>query len=133
MFCECCSRAVTGVELIQEISLQSIPIPAVDHLTLVTEVIQDIGGVRAQRVHLRVATFVLGRDVGNMIGQLDQLITAIVRLTHNALPRFSDVMLESYYFFEAELFAKLSGYLHGLVIHLIRPVETDQRGAAILA
>ncbi len=95
--------AVGRLEFIHEIEQQSIPIAAVDHLALIAEVIQDIGWMRARLIDLRVAALVLGGDIGDVIGDLHQLVTAVVGLPDDALPGLGDVMLEAYHILKAEL------------------------------
>ncbi len=54
-------------------------------------------------VDLGIAAFVLGGDVGHVVGDLDQLGAAVVRLADDALPGLGDVMLEAHHLFEAQL------------------------------
>ena len=42
-------------------------------------------------------------------------------------------MLEAHHILEAERLAELGGQFHGLVVDRIRPVEADQRAAAVVA
>ena len=90
-------------DLLHEISLETIPIAEVDHFLFLTEVIQDIRGVGECGFDLRVAAFMLGRDIGDMIRQLDQFLPPVVGLFDDRLPRLGDVMLEADNIFEAKL------------------------------
>jgi hypothetical protein len=67
-------------------------------------------------VNLRVAPFVLGGDVGDVVGQFHQLLPPVVGLAHDALPRLGNVMLEAHHLLKAEFFAELGGDLHALVV-----------------
>jgi hypothetical protein len=71
----------------------------------------------AKRIDFGIAAFVLGRNVRNVISQLNKFGAAIVRLFDDAFPRFGDVMLEADDIFETKCTAILGGQFHCLVIH----------------
>ncbi len=67
-------------------------------------------------VDFRIGAFVLGRDIGDVVGDLHQLLPAVVRLADDALVGFDDVVLEAHHLFEPQLLAKLGSQFHGLII-----------------
>ncbi len=73
---------VGGLILIGEIHVEPVPVPGVDDFLFVTEVIQDVGGNLQGLVYLdlRIAAFMLGGDIGDMVGQLHQFIPPVVGL-----------------------------------------------------
>ncbi len=75
----------------------------------------------------------LGRNIGHVIGQLDQLFPPVVGLLDNTLTGFGDMVLEADHFLKTQLLAELGGDLHRLVIDRIAPVETDQWRSSIIA
>src|SRR3972149_7349734 len=80
------------VDFVEEVQRQMIPVAGGDDLLFVTEVIEDVGGVWAILVNIRIASFVFGGDIGDMVRGFEQLVPAIVRLAHNALIGLGDVM-----------------------------------------
>ena len=95
MLCQRPRGFIGGFKFVQEILSHSFPVAAFDHLTLVPEIIQDIRWVSPQLIDLGVAAFMLCGDIGDMIRQLDQLISTIIRLSHDAFLGFCEVMFET--------------------------------------
>src|SRR5574341_453593 len=113
--------SVDGVVLAQIVAGQVIPITRLDHFVFAAEVVENVGGVAAclldGLLSIRVAAFVLGRDVLDTGRQVEQFLAAVVRLADDAAPSLGDVVLEAHHVFEAERLAELGGDLDGAVIN----------------
>ena len=92
---------VDRLPLVDEIQRQGVPIPRINDLLLVAEVIQDVGRMLALGVDLRLAALVLGRDVCNVISHLDELIAAVIGLADDVLDSFGDVVFKAHNIFES--------------------------------
>ena len=110
-----------------------IPVAGGDDLFPVPEVVQDIGGVATGLLNRWIATFMLGRNIGHVAGDLDQLMATIVWLPHDTLPGFGNVVLKTHDILKAQRFAELSRNLHRLVVDGVAPVKTDQGRCAVVA
>ena len=84
--------------------LEAVPIAGFDHFLFLTEVIEDIRWVSERRFDLRIAAFMLGRDIRDVIRQLDQFLAPVVRLLDNGFPGLGDVMLEADNILKTECF-----------------------------
>lgn len=86
----------------------------------------------ARLVDFRITAFMLGGDIGHVIGDLYQLVSAIVGLPDDALVSFGDVVLVTDYFLETQSFSELGCDFHRLVIDGVAPIKADQWGGAII-
>ena len=127
------AQAVSFVaSIFPEIQLEVVPVTRFNDLLFVPEIIQDVRWMLPGLVNVRVASFMFGRDIRHMAGDLYQLVPPVVGLAHNTLPRLGDVMLKTNDILKSQFLAELGGDLHGLVVYRIAPVETDQRRRTII-
>src|SRR3990172_11619511 len=95
-------RLVHCVDFVEEVQRQMIPVAGGDDLLFVTEVIQDVRGMGAVLIFVRVTSFMFGGDVGNMIGNFNQLCPAVLCLATYALIALGIVLLKPTPYFQTK-------------------------------
>ena len=126
-------RMVARLDLLLEIDAKCIPVARVDDFLLVAEVIQDIRRMLKRCFGVQIPPFVLGRDVGHVVGDLDEFGASIIRLHHDGFLGLDDVMLEAHNLLKAQRFAELRSQFHRLIVDGIGPVESAKRRGTIVA
>ena len=85
-------RQVGGVMLFDIIPFKSRHESLAFHIAFGHEVVQDVGGMVQALFNINLAAFMLGRNVGHVPGDFNQLISAVVRLTNDGFVSFGNVM-----------------------------------------
>ena len=96
--------------------LESSPIAGFDDFTFGAKIVENVRRVFASRVGFRQTSFMISRDVGNVISQFDKFFAVVVGLDGDGFPCLSDVVLETHNILETKSLAKLYGDLNDLVI-----------------
>ena len=88
-------------------------------------------GFRQFLLNFHIPAFMLGRDVRDAFSKFQDVISSVVRLAHNAPPRFNNMVLEAHNILQPQTLPKVRCSLNRVIVCRITPVEACQREMCI--